>query len=141
MLPVIADCRLARTAVSDCCESVAGVLRALRPLRLPRRESLFNPDRSEGDMSHCHLQQLSFPSLELAHGDFVTDSTSALMSALLNGVARRLTSIEPEQEYAHLDAECDGFFVECTLVHCSVCPLQICQRACDEAQLFFQKTH
>ena len=47
VLPVIADTRLARAAVSDC-ESFAGALRALRSLRLPQRESLFNPDRTGG---------------------------------------------------------------------------------------------
>ena len=39
VLPVIADTRLARAAVSDCCESFAGVHWAWRPLRLPQRES------------------------------------------------------------------------------------------------------
>ena len=33
---------------------------ALWPLRLPQRESLFDPDRPSGVLSHCHLQRPSF---------------------------------------------------------------------------------
>ena len=50
VLSVFADTRLSRPAMSDCCENFAGAHSALRPLRLPQRESLFAPDRTGG----CH---------------------------------------------------------------------------------------
>ena len=54
----------------------------------------------------------------------LTTHTRTHSSRSVEGV---LTSRQPKQGSAHMDAACEDFFVVRTLVPCGVCPLQACQ--------------